>query len=141
MRWLLRGFSLMIITMLVTATAYAQDPPSGRWWRSPQVANQLQLTDGEKERLEKAFSTSRLKMIDLKSKVEAEQFKLQTLVEKKNFDEAGIKAQHRKLERARTALADERFAFFVEVRKIIGHDRFQKLLAMHAANKQKGNRK
>jgi Spy/CpxP family protein refolding chaperone len=69
-------------------------------------------------------------MIKLKSQVEAEQFKLQALLEKNKLDEAAVRAQNRKLEQARTQLANERTAFVVEVRKIIGSQRFQKLAEM-----------
>ena len=90
MSMMIRGgiFAVTIIAVLTTALAYsAQNGPTGRWWRQSTVVNQLKLTDGEIQRLEKAFEASRLKMIKLKSQVEAEQFKLQNLVEKRDIDE------------------------------------------------------
>lgn len=125
-----RGLALVLMAVLAAATVQAEEAPAGRWWHSKQVASQLQLTSGEIQQLERSYEASRLKMIRLKSQVEAEQFKLQTMVEKRNMDDGAIKAQHRSLEQARTQLADERFAFFVEVRQIIGPDRFQRLLDM-----------
>jgi Spy/CpxP family protein refolding chaperone len=123
--------AVMIIAVMTTAIAHgARNGPTGRWWRQPKVVAQLKLTDGEIGKLEAAFEASRLKMIKLKSKVEAEQFKLQNLVEKRNINEKAIKSQHRKLEAARSALAEEQLAFFVKVRKIIGYDRYRKLEAM-----------
>lgn len=121
---------ILLATMICSAAAHAQDPPPGRWWRSPDIVQALQLAGSEVQQLEEAFETSRLKMIRLKSRVETEQFKLQRMVEKRDIDEATIKAQHRRLESARSALADERFSFFVKARSIIGYDRFQKLLNM-----------
>lgn len=125
-----RGWALVLIMLLVAATVQAQEAPAGRWWHNKQVAGQLQLSPGEIQQLERAYEDSRLKMIRLKSQVESEQFKLQTMVEKRNVDDGAIRAQHRALEQARSQLADERFAFFVEVRQIIGPDRFQRLLDM-----------
>jgi Spy/CpxP family protein refolding chaperone len=125
-----RGWSLVLMILLAAATVQAQEAPAGRWWHSKQVTSQLQLTSGEIQQLERSYEASRLKMIRLKSQVETEQFKLQTMVEKRNMDDGAIKAQHRALEQARSQLADERFAFFVEVRQIIGPDRFQRLLDM-----------
>jgi Spy/CpxP family protein refolding chaperone len=127
---ILRGFALIFLALLVTTTGYAQQGPQGRWWRSSKVVKALNLTDGEVQRLEDTFNESRLKMIKLKSRVEAEQFKLQALLEKSKLDEAAVKAQNRKLEQARSELADERTAFVVEVRKIIGPRRFQQLIDM-----------
>ena len=121
---------VFLILLITAAAVYAQQGPQGRWWRSPKVVKQLNLTNAEIQRLEEAFNQSRLKMIELKSQIKAEQFKLKTLLEKRNLDEAAVKAQNRKLEQARTALANERTAFVLDVRKIIGHQRFQQLLDM-----------
>ena len=128
------GLAIVAISVLTaTATFGAQDGPTGRWWRNAQIVAQLKLTDGEIQQLEQGFESSRLNMIELKSRVEAEQFKLQNLVEKRNMDEKAIKAQHRRLEAVRSALAEEQLNFFVEVRKIIGYDRYRKLEAMQSS--------
>jgi Spy/CpxP family protein refolding chaperone len=116
--------------MLTAAIAFAQQGPQGRWWRTPKTAKALNLTQGEISRLDSAWENSRAKQIKLKSEVEAEQFRLQTLLEKKNLDEKAVRDQNRKLEAARSKLANERTAFVVDVRKIIGHARFQQLVDM-----------
>ena len=128
---LVRGLTILIIAFMAVTVAYAQQGPRGRWWRDSKVVKQLRLTDSDIEQLEEAWKDSRARMIKLKSRVEEEQFKLQTLIEKRKLDEKAVKAQNRRLEEARTALADERTAFVLEVRKIIGHDRFQLLLELN----------
>ena len=50
---------MVICLILPTLSAAAQDAPSGRWWRSPRVIKALNLTDGELQRLEKAYRQSR----------------------------------------------------------------------------------
>ncbi len=125
------GALIFFGVVLSTATAIAQDAPSGRWWHSSRVVQELNLTSGEKQRLEDAYRNSRRKLIQKKSRVEAEQFELENLMERRKIDEGAIRAQNRKLEKARSELADERFAFVIEVRKIIGHDRFQQLIEIH----------
>jgi Spy/CpxP family protein refolding chaperone len=124
------GTYTSIILLCLTAAVMAQEGPQGRWWHSPEVVSKLNLSGNEIQRLEKAFDHSRSKMIQYKNKVEAEQTKLQSLLEKRQLDENAVKAQNRKLEEARTALATERTAFVVEVRKIIGYERFQRLADM-----------
>ena len=114
----------------MVVAAQAQDAPPGRWWHSPSVVQHLQLSNSEVRQLEQAFDASRIKMIKLKSLVEEEQFKLKSLIEKHNADDTAIKAQYRNLETARSALAGERFAFFIKCRDIIGNERFQKLINM-----------
>ena len=51
--------------------------PPGRWWRIPRVAQRVDLTDAEKERLDTLFVESRRKMIDLKNDVERQRFEVQ----------------------------------------------------------------
>jgi Spy/CpxP family protein refolding chaperone len=131
------GVSIALVMMLVPVSALAQKEPAGRWWRSPQVSKQLHLTGNEIQRLENAYNQSRRSIIKLKGRVESEQFELQTMVENRNADSATIKSQHRKLERARSDLAASKFDFVVEARKIIGYDRFQKLLKMQSGSKAK----
>lgn len=115
----------------------ADEAPQGRWWHSPMIAERLNLSENEVQRLENVFDDSRIRMIEYKNKVEAEQVRLQALLEKRNLDEKAIRIQNRKLEEARTALANERTAFVLEVRKIIGHQRFQQLIDMQARAKKR----
>jgi Spy/CpxP family protein refolding chaperone len=135
------GIFLALSIVLISGAADAQKEPSGRWWRSSQVKKELKLTNGEIQRLEKAYNQSRRSIIKQKGRVEAEQFELQTMVENRNADAKSIKAQHRKLENARSDLAASKFDFVVEARKIIGHDRFQKLLKMQSSQKGKSKKR
>jgi Spy/CpxP family protein refolding chaperone len=123
------------------AQAEAQEERRGLWWRSAELAHELQLTEDEIEQLEQFFEASRLKMTELKNGVESEQVKLQTLLERRDFDEAAVMAQHERLENARSKLARERFAFFVEVRKIVGHERFLQLLQIREAKARERRRR
>lgn len=131
------GIIIAVSIALIIGTADAQTEPSGRWWRSSQVKKQLNLTNGEIRRLEKAYNQSRRSIIKQKGRVEAEQFELQTMVDNRKADAASIRAQHRKLEDARSNLAASKFDFVVEARKIIGYDRFQRLLQMQSGRKGK----
>ena len=131
------GIVIALGLVFAAGAATAQQGPSGRWWRSPQVVGELKLTRGEIQRLEKAYNTSRRSIIKQKERVESEQFELQTMVENRGANEAAIKAQHRKLEKARSDLASSKFNFVVEARKIIGVDRFQRLLRIQSGGKAK----
>jgi Spy/CpxP family protein refolding chaperone len=64
---------------------------------------------------------------ELKNAVEQEQFELDTLLDKKTVDDTKVRKQFKRLERARTDLANERLGFVIRVREIIGPDRFQQL--------------
>jgi Spy/CpxP family protein refolding chaperone len=111
----------------------AQDLPGGKWWRTPRAIKSLNLSEGEIKRLDEAYRDSRRKMIPLKGRVEAEQFELETLMEVDPVDEKALMAQYQKLETARVNLGMERFAFLVQVRKIVGRHRFEELVRFKKA--------
>ena len=70
---------------------------------------------------------NRRKLIDLKSVVEKERFELENLLESETLDEAAVMNQYDRLEKARSKIAAERFRFLLEVRKVVGHERFQQI--------------
>lgn len=136
---IISGLTIIMLFSLTVVIADAQDTPPGRWWHNSKVVKQLKITGKEAKQLDEAFEDSRIKMVKLKSQVEAEQFKLERLMKKEKAKNSEIKAQYRTLEKARSRLADERFAFVVKARNIVGQDRFQKLVDM-APTGRKGKR-
>jgi len=122
-------FSVILPVIFLVAPLYAaaQDVPAGKWWYSPGIQKNLNLSKGEIAELDRLFADSRLKLIKLKSIVEGEQFKLDQVLSKKKVDDAEVKKQFQKLEQARKNLANERLDFVIGVRNILGADRFQQL--------------
>ncbi len=109
----------------------SQEMPPGRWWRDPGVIQRLGLSGQEIERLEQAYLESKRRLIQNKGDLEAERFELEALFGKNNFNENAAIQQHDKLEQKRTALAQSRFQFVLEARKILGPERFQKLADLY----------
>jgi Spy/CpxP family protein refolding chaperone len=118
---------LLILTLNLPGSAAGQDAPSGKWWYNPKVVQNLNLTQAEVRQLDQLYVESHRKLIELKNAVEREQFELDTLLDKKTVDDAKVREQFKRLERARTDLADERLGFVIRVREIIGAERFQQL--------------
>ena len=118
---------LPLIFLVAPLAAAAQEVPAGKWWYSPQIQKNLNLTKNEVGQLDKLFADSRRKLIRLKSDVEREQFELDQLLSKNKVDDADVKKQFQKLEQARKNLANERLDFVIGVRNILGADRFQEL--------------
>jgi Spy/CpxP family protein refolding chaperone len=108
-----------------------QNVPSGKWWYNQKVVQNLNLTQKEVRQLDQLYVDSHRKLLKLKNAVEREQFELDTLLGKKTVDNAKVRKQFERLERARTDLANERLGFVMRVREIIGADRFQQLKASY----------
>jgi Spy/CpxP family protein refolding chaperone len=118
---------LLILMINLPGLASGQDVPSGKWWYNQKVVKNLNLTQKEIRQLDQAWVDSQRKLIKLKNAVEREQFELDTMLGKKTVDDAKVRKQFNRLERARTDLADERLGFIIRVREIIGAERFQQL--------------
>jgi len=118
---------VLLIVFCLPAIAMSQQMPSGKWWHNPKIIKELNLSKKEVRKLDKLYADSRRKLIKLKSAVESEQFELDNLLSSKTMDDAEVRKQFERLEKARKKLADERFKFVVGVRGIIGSDRFQQL--------------
>ncbi|MDY6852985.1 MAG: periplasmic heavy metal sensor, partial [Thermodesulfobacteriota bacterium] len=122
--WLFAPAALMV----TNAKAQEKIPP-GKWWRIPKVAEEMNLSDEEKQRLDDVSLTFRRKAVDLRSRLEKERIELGVLFEKEQIDEAAVLAQFKKVESARSVLALERFNVLLEVRKLLGRDRYERLKA------------
>ena len=124
-----KALSGMLLLILATSPTIAvgQDMPSGKWWRDQRMSKQLNLNKAEKSKLDQAFVNSRRKLIELKSIVEKERFELENILENETLNEHAVKEQFNKLEKARASLAGERLNFLIQVRKILGNERFRRI--------------
>ena len=120
-------FFLLLLFLAAPAPGLGKDIPVGKWWHRSSVASKLNLSDAEKDTLDQKYIESRRNMLKLKHVVESEGFELEVLLESEPLIEANALEQHIRLQKARSDLANERFRFVLEVRKIIGLDRFQEL--------------
>ena len=118
---------LLFIFLFAPVIAASQHVPAGKWWYNPKIQKNLDLSKKEVGELDKLFANSRRKLIKLKSEVENEQFELDQLLGQKKVNDAKVKKQFQKLEKARNKLANERLQFVIGVRNILGHERFQQL--------------
>ncbi len=138
-------FSIVVIGMIITlpGAAIAQDVPSGKWWRNSRMSRHLNLNAREIKQLDSAYIKNRRKLIQEKSRVEAEQFELENIIENRPLDENAAIKQFDRLESKRENLSRSRFNFLLEVRKILGPDRFQDLKSLYQRSRgsKKGVRK
>jgi len=125
--------ALCVLTLSGTAMAgnSGNGPtiPGGKWWRMPMLTQKLNVTVEEQGKLDSLFVQNRRQMIDLKSSVSKEVLELEEALDKKLFDDAECMDRFKKLQTARANLAAERFKYLLEVRKLLGNERYQQLKA------------
>ena len=124
-------FALLLLVVFLPATVVAQEMMHGKWWNDSSMADELKLTDSEKSRLDEKYIEGRRKMIDLKSAVEKERLELDFALDRQDTNKARINEHYDRLEKARTELSKARFGLLIEMRDIIGVERFQTLKGMH----------
>ena len=123
---------MILISLAMASVALGQGEPTGKWWRDPGIVRELNLSNQDVDRLENLFSGSRRRLIDLTKDVEKAQFEYQQAVEADPLDEKAVNSRFQNLEGARSRLAAEQSRFSVEVRKILGYDRFQRLKQIYS---------
>jgi Spy/CpxP family protein refolding chaperone len=120
--------SLMILLFVAApGPAAARDMPGGKWWHRPQVAEAVDITDGEKKALDEAFLQSSRELIDLKSGVKKEMLELEHLLAKEDAAESAIMERFEQVQSARNQLGTAHFRFLLEAREILGVERFGQL--------------
>lgn len=128
-----RFYILLVFFMAVFfSTASAQDMPPGKWWRDGRVITELNLTEAQVTQLDLTYQNRFRELLRHKSSVEKERFELENLIDDNAMDEDAVHAQYKKLEKAQESLGSERFEFILEVRKIIGNDKFCRLKSMYS---------
>ena len=135
--------SILVIFLSTSAFAGRGDRstgvPHGKWWNNSEVASQLNLSDKEIKILNDSYVNHRRKVIKLRALVEEEQFELNNLIDSRSFNDQEVLNQAKRLEEVRSNLSTERFHFFLDVRKLLGFDRYQQLKTMYQSIRQKRN--
>ncbi len=106
-----------------------QDMHHFKWWQSPELSKDLGITAGEKQSLDDLFIKNRDKLVDLKSSLMKDRFKLRDMIEKDTVDEVSVLAQNKVVEEDRLMISNERIMYMLGMRKILGPDRFHRLMA------------
>ena len=124
------GMMAVFFTVLAMAGPAMANNSKWRWWQNDEIITQLKLTPEESKALDDAYVESRQRMLEFKGRVEAERFKLEEMMSRPEIDVAALREQNRKMESARSELAEVRFDFLLKSREILGYERFQKLTAI-----------
>ena len=132
---------LIVILLFFPSVVWGQDMMDGKWWQNRKIAEKLEITKTEKQLLDERYVESRRKLISLKSDVERERFELDNLLDRGGSKKETIQDQYIRLEEARANLSKERFNLFLEVRNIVGIERYQQLKAMHRSKHTKTSKR
>jgi Spy/CpxP family protein refolding chaperone len=120
-----------IVLFLFPAICRAKEVPPGRWWHLPYFADQLSITDKEKDELDKLFDYNRNRLAELKAQMDEERAELLKAVDQEHLNEISAITKLTKLESTRTLLAATRFSYSLGVRKLLGYERYQRMKTVY----------
>ena len=143
---------LLIAALFLPLTMFAQGPPPGgpdphgmmpspppgrghgmrgEWWKNSELAQKLQLTDQQKQQLDKVFFDHRMKLIDFQADLEKQDLKLQTLLDEDTPNESQVGTQVDQELAAKSKLEREFTMMNLDLRKVLTVDQWRKLKDMH----------
>lgn len=122
----MRRAAAFALLALFAVSAFAQLPP-GKWWRRPEIVQQLNLTDEQQDRLESIFRASATDLIDLKAEVDKSSIALRGELDRPQLDRAAIHRVATRLNEARGRLFDRELMMLVEMRSVLTDPQWNRL--------------
>ena len=116
----------MILALATTAFAQANLPP-GKWWRRPEIVQQLNLAEDQQTRLETIFRTAANDLIDLRGEVEKQNITLRGDLDQSQLDRATIRRDAQKLSEARGRLFERELTMLVDMRGVLNDSQWSRM--------------
>ncbi|NOR26839.1 MAG: periplasmic heavy metal sensor [Desulforhopalus sp.] len=114
-----------------------------KWWQTPAVVEMINLSAEEENKVSDMWIEHRRKMIRLKGNLHVEKFEMEVLDDKMDFDATAFRLQFEKMQKASAEIDAERMNYRVEVRSLLGSERFFKIRShfpQHGKGKMKGSK-
>lgn len=97
------------------------------WWKNPEIAQKVGLSDQQTQQLEKINQEGALKMIDLRATLEKQEVILAPMMQAYRPDQAEVLAQVEKVSQARAALEKARVQTMLASRSVLTEEQWKKL--------------
>ncbi len=108
------------------------------WWKDPEAAQKLQLSDEQVGRIEKIARDHQLEAIDLRATLEKQEVTLRSLMGNDPPDESQVLAQIDKVAQARADLEKSRVRMTLAVQRVLTPEQSKKLRGMRHAPPPQG---
>lgn len=99
----------------------------GQWWRNPQIAKKIGLSEQQISQLEKIHQDGQLKMIDLRANLEKQQVLLRPMLQAYHPNETQVLAQVDRVSQARAAVAKARIQTMLASRNVLTEEQWKQV--------------
>ena len=100
------------------------------WWRNSEIAQQINLTDPQKQQLSQIFASHRANLIQLRGNVENDEGKLRDLLEQDQPQQDQVLAQVSQLQNDRNSLEKEFTIMTLAFRGVLTPDQWKQLRSL-----------
>lgn len=133
----MKGFAAaLLFASLAAPAAVAAELPEGKWWKRPRIAAEINLTAEQTREIERIFTRSRPRLIDLKADLEKKQGYLQDALDDPNADRRTIAARVEAVEDARGELQKTRILMVLDMKQVLKPDQWDRLVRMQQEFRQ-----
>ena len=115
---MMRKIIVAFLAVLFATSAFAQLPP-GKWWRRPEVAQRLELTEDQQSRLDGIFRGAANDLIDLKAELDKQSIALRGELDQPQLNRANIRQIAARLNEARSRKFERELMMLVDMRGVL----------------------
>jgi Spy/CpxP family protein refolding chaperone len=124
---LTRRLFLAVALLTCAAIAQAQQLPPGKWWRRPELIQQLQLSASQQERLDEVFRGAANELIDAKADVEKLHVAIRGELDRPQIRKAELQRLATQLSTARGRLFERELMMLVDMRGVLTEQQWMRV--------------
>ena len=122
-RFLLCAAAVLTLAMSVSAAPL----PPGKWWRRPEFATNLQLTNDQQVRLDMIFRLAANDLIDLRADAEKTSIAIRSELDQQQLNRDNLRRLAAKLSETQGKLFDKELMMLVDMRAVLNDDQWGRL--------------
>jgi Spy/CpxP family protein refolding chaperone len=124
----MKRLTMAVLVLSIATAAFAQSSlPPGKWWRRPEIVQQLNLAEEQQNKLETIFHNAADDLIDLRGAVEKENIALRGDLDQAQLDRAAIRRDAQKLSEARARLFERELTMLVDMRGVLNDSQWNRM--------------
>jgi Spy/CpxP family protein refolding chaperone len=123
---------LLLSLLLATAASltFAAELPPGKWWRRPELIQQLAITTDQQDKLEGIFRASADELIDLRADVEKRSLALRGELDQPQLNRENIRKLAGRVNEARNRLFERELMLLVDMRAVLTDSQWSRMRDM-----------
>ena len=124
----MKRFILCVAVALTLATSVSAAPlPPGKWWRRPEFATNLGLTNDQQTRLDLIFRMAANELIDLRADAEKTSIAIRSELDQPQINRDQLRKLAARLSETQGKLFDHELMMLVDMRSVLSDDQWSRL--------------